>query len=413
MKTRTDPLALENALDALDDYARRERNGRFAKALGAVRAALDLTAREKNKLAAEVAALQNTILRLQTGRRNSREAFDRHKSIFEKFRAAILACQRMKSLSDLPDLLDQLKDTLGVPEIGLILSSEEYAEFAPPGVRTRSTAAMARELLYLRGGKTPPEAAFSPFLGRVRDIPCPEFFFGGDLLSLDQRILAGSCFISPLKDKYRPERLTAVLSFFDSDPKRYAPEKVTHFLDLFCESLAGAVLDVKNHDKITRESILDELTGIHNRTYFNRHAPRLFQFAERKGFPMSLLFVDLDRFKAVNDALGHEAGDKVISAAALRIKDITRKYDVFVRLGGDEFVILAPDTDLAEAETLAARIRRDVQALSIEECCGASTELSISASVGIAKYRPGMAPEDLIREADGRMYEEKRGGAAS
>ncbi len=412
MKTKTDPNALADALAALDGRARRERDGRFSASIDAIRAALDLASQEKAELSSEIAALKENIRRLQTGRRSSREAFDRHKNIFEKFRAAILACQRMKTLADLPGLLDQLRDVLGLPEIGLVLSSEEYAEFAPPGLRTRSAAAITRELLFLRGGKAPPETVFTPFLGRVRDIPCPEFFFGGDPFSFDQRIHAGSCFISPLKDKYRPERLTGVLSFFDADPDRYAPEKVTHFLDLFCESLAGAVLDVKNHDKITRETVLDELTGIHNRAYFNRHAPRLFQFAERKGFPMSLLFVDLDRFKAVNDALGHEAGDKVLSAAATRIKDITRKYDVFVRLGGDEFVILAPDTDLDEAEILAERIRRDVEALSLEECCGVATELSISASVGIAKYRQGMVPEDLIREADGRMYEEKRGAAA-
>lgn len=413
MKTKTDHIALTDALDALRDAALRQSDGRFAGALDAVQAALDLAAREKAGLSDEIAALKDKIQRLQTGRRSSREAFDRHKNIFEKFRVAILACQRMKTLADLPGLLDSLKVVLGVPEIGLVLSSEEYAEYAPPDVRTRSAAAITRELLFLRGGATPPEAVFSPFLGRVRDIPCPEFFFGGDPFSFDQRIHAGSCFISPLKDKYRPERLTGVLSFFDADPERYAPEKVTHFLDLFCESLAGAVLDVKNHDKISRETVLDELTGIHNRTYFNRHAPRLFQFAERKGFPMSLLFVDLDRFKAVNDSLGHEAGDRVLSAAAARIKDITRKYDVFVRLGGDEFVILAPDTDLDEAETLAARIRRDIDSLSLKECCDVSTELSISASVGIAKYQPGMLPEDLIREADSRMYKEKRGGAAS
>ncbi len=354
----------------------------------------------------QVQALRTALSRVKDARRASRQAFDRHLGVFEKFREAIAACQRMKSLDDLPDALPLLKAILDLPHLGLVLCEEEFGEFVPQGVATAPASVIARELSRLPGGPDAVIAQKPPYLGLIGAVPSPDFFLGAPP---DAPLREGSCLIRPLRDKYRPKRLTGAVSFADPDPGRYAPEKATHFLELFCETLSGVLQDVKNHDRIVREAVRDELTGTHNRTYFNRHAAKLLQFAERKGLPACLLFIDLDRFKAVNDALGHEAGDRALAAAAGRIGGMVRKYDLFARLGGDEFVILSPGASVGDATALAARIRREIEALSLADCCGVDTTLSISASAGVAAWSPGMSPEELIRLADERMYAAKRG----
>jgi diguanylate cyclase (GGDEF)-like protein len=135
----------------------------------------------------------------------------------------------------------------------------------------------------------------------------------------------------------------------------------------------------------------------------------MLEFSGRKGFPVCALFIDLDRFKAINDTLGHEAGDRVLAAVATRLKNVMRRYDIFARLGGDEFVAVLPDTDLPEAETLSERIRQTVAELDMAETTGFNTPLTMSASVGIARLMPGENLDDLIRRADADMYADKRG----
>jgi diguanylate cyclase (GGDEF)-like protein len=120
-----------------------------------------------------------------------------------------------------------------------------------------------------------------------------------------------------------------------------------------------------------------------------------------------LLFIDLNGFKAVNDTLGHEAGDLVLVGVAQAIRAMVRKYDIFVRMGGDEFVILLPDTDRDMAAIFTQRLRQTLAGIDVSALSGLATELSISASVGVSRHQPGQSLDDLIRSADLRMYEEK------
>jgi diguanylate cyclase (GGDEF)-like protein len=142
----------------------------------------------------------------------------------------------------------------------------------------------------------------------------------------------------------------------------------------------------------------DPLTGLANRTVLTREM-------ERSG-PVAVLYLDLDGFKEVNDAHGHEAGDLVLSVVAQRLSAAVRSTDLVVRLGGDEFVLFCPFLPQSEAIRLAERILRDVA----EPIVFHGTPLDIGASVGIAAYGDTEPGRDVLRHADMAMYEAKRQG---
>jgi two-component system cell cycle response regulator len=109
-------------------------------------------------------------------------------------------------------------------------------------------------------------------------------------------------------------------------------------------------------------AILDPLTGLHNRRYMASHLATLFEDASERGKPLSVLLIDIDHFKAVNDSYGHDAGDAVLREFATRIRRNTRGIDLACRLGGEEFVVVMPDCDLAKAYQVGERLRQCIAA---------------------------------------------------
>ncbi|WP_266096313.1 putative bifunctional diguanylate cyclase/phosphodiesterase [Rubrobacter tropicus] len=128
--------------------------------------------------------------------------------------------------------------------------------------------------------------------------------------------------------------------------------------------------------------------------------------AERSGVPLALVFVDLDRFKAVNDTFGHDCGDALLREVARRIRDRVRESDTVARLGGDEFALILEN--LSEAED-AARVAQDVQRRLLEPVLLAGDQIPVSASMGIALW-PASGRERLLKDADAAMYRAKRQG---
>lgn len=149
----------------------------------------------------------------------------------------------------------------------------------------------------------------------------------------------------------------------------------------------------------------DELTGLPNRAYFEEQVEQAIERAVRHGTPVTVLFVDLDRFKQANDTFGHDAGDRVLQIVASRLAAETRGGDVVARIGGDEFALMLWDTPESHAMIAAERIRVAVE-FPIELDLG----MSISASIGLAALRPGERFQELVRRADLAMYEAKRRG---
>ena len=154
----------------------------------------------------------------------------------------------------------------------------------------------------------------------------------------------------------------------------------------------------------------DQLTGLANRNLLRERLSHTLASAERSGRAMSLIFLDLDGFKRINDDLGHRVGDGVLQTVATRINDVVREADIVGRFGGDEFLIVCEDATADAAGLIAARVvdavRQPIDDLDLG--------YSVTASVGIASYSPGAASaptnDSLVRLADAAMYQSKNAG---
>jgi diguanylate cyclase (GGDEF)-like protein/PAS domain S-box-containing protein len=174
------------------------------------------------------------------------------------------------------------------------------------------------------------------------------------------------------------------------------------------DSWYAAGKDVTDRVWLERQALHDPLTGLPNRLLLMDRARQALARLHRSDTVVALLFIDLDKFKAVNDSLGHEVGDALLRSVSERLAELMRDSDTVARLGGDEFVILAEEIEGdGEAVALAERV---LDALDRPFSLG-SADVSILASVGIAvSRRPDADPEAMLREADVAMYRAKDGG---
>lgn len=157
-------------------------------------------------------------------------------------------------------------------------------------------------------------------------------------------------------------------------------------------------------------AITDGLTGLHNRRYLERHLAGLVDQAAQRQRPLSVLLLDIDFFKSVNDTHGHDAGDDVLREFSRRVRRTVRSMDLVCRLGGEEFVVVMPDTESRIAEMVGERIRERIaaQPFLIE---GGERQLAVTVSIGLsARSGRGDTPETLLRRADEALYRAKREG---
>ncbi|HZG36779.1 MAG TPA: sensor domain-containing diguanylate cyclase [Gaiellaceae bacterium] len=149
---------------------------------------------------------------------------------------------------------------------------------------------------------------------------------------------------------------------------------------------------------------LDALTGLHNRRFFHETLAREVARAKRYDRSLALLVLDLDNFKAVNDRVGHLAGDAVLAEAAERVRDVVRTADVACRVGGDEFAVILPESTLVDAELLYRRLSAAVSARPV------GAEASLHLSAGVTELRPEDDATVLFQRADEALYRAKDAG---
>jgi diguanylate cyclase (GGDEF)-like protein len=159
------------------------------------------------------------------------------------------------------------------------------------------------------------------------------------------------------------------------------------------------------NETISRLAATDELTELFNRRYFNERLAAGISAARRHDYPLSMIMIDLDHFKVVNDTFGHNEGDKVLRAFADLLREMIRVEDVAARWGGEEFIIILPHTSSDAAAALAERIR-----IAFEQQSGCVTQISLSASFGVVQLHDTDDAEALIRRADDALYQAKHEG---
>ncbi len=157
-------------------------------------------------------------------------------------------------------------------------------------------------------------------------------------------------------------------------------------------------------------AVTDALTGLHNRRYMAGQLQALVQRANLGGDGVSVLVLDIDHFKSVNDGFGHDAGDEVLQEFAVRLATNVRAVDLPCRFGGEEFVVVMPGTSLEDAGRIAERIRRDVGSAPFR-VMGGQELINVTISIGVAAtLGAGDTPEALLKRADEGVYEAKAAG---
>src|ERR1700677_501485 len=200
------------------------------------------------------------------------------------------------------------------------------------------------------------------------------------------------------------ETLLGVLNVESLDENAFAPQDVL-ILNTLADLLATALHNSFVFQKLQQQSVTDGLTGIKTRRFFWEALSSEWKRASRSGRPFSVVLVDLDKFKEVNDSLGHLEGDLVLARVGRLLEQKCRQSNVVARYGGDEFIILMPETGIEQAQVLAERLRLWVATDPMLE------EHHITGSFGVASFPVhGFSMEDLIRVADAGMYVAKHAG---
>ncbi len=173
--------------------------------------------------------------------------------------------------------------------------------------------------------------------------------------------------------------------------------------------LSGANIEAAYHEEIYRTSIMDALTGVHNKRYFLEFLEREQAAAVRYNLPLSLVMFDIDFFKKVNDTYGHLAGDAVLAEVGKRIRPRMRREDLVARYGGEEFACVLTKTDVFGARNFAEALRT---LISSQPFVFQDKQLPVTISLGVASPVATTAtpPVELIRIADENLYAAKRGG---
>jgi diguanylate cyclase (GGDEF)-like protein len=200
----------------------------------------------------------------------------------------------------------------------------------------------------------------------------------------------------------------AVLALYGRAEGMFHPTDVDSVWQFVTRAGVG-IENVIRHQEAQRRSITDGLTGVWNRRYFEMRMREELERSVRHSHAFSVLMVDLDNFKEVNDRFGHRSGDEVLVEVARRMTESTRELDTCARYGGEEFVLLLPETDSEGARFAANKLRRAISSKPIRVTDVG--DLAVTVSVGVASYpEHGNLLAEVMEKADNALYSAKRTG---
>lgn len=213
-----------------------------------------------------------------------------------------------------------------------------------------------------------------------------------------------NCAIVPLICQ---DRVVGVLNLSDKmDCDRFRSGDIA-LIELFSQLVGASIGNIKLFEKIQRQATTDGLTGLVNhRTFYEILEKELWR-SRRYGGRISLIMVDVDNLKNINDAYGHRAGDKAIREISRRIKECIRQIDTAARYGGDEFAVILLNTSLEDAIIVAQRM---VDAVANSQTTWQKEQIPLSISVGLGQYDAETTPEDITSRSDQALYLAKQAG---
>ena len=228
--------------------------------------------------------------------------------------------------------------------------------------------------------------------------------------------------------RYQNQREDIQLEFGDTDSHSYTYKlillrknlgEVSFFrkqpftkseLDQLDKLVAALLYPVRNsllYKRAVETAYRDPLTDLHNRAAMENAFDQELDFANRHGLPMTVLMVDLDKFKQVNDQYSHIAGDTVLKSVADKMRENVRRSDVIFRFGGEEFLIMLRNTDVAGASLIANRIRVAIENMV---CYHQEQEIRVTTSIGLSKLQPDDTKYSLLERVDKALYKAKDQG---
>jgi diguanylate cyclase (GGDEF)-like protein len=224
--------------------------------------------------------------------------------------------------------------------------------------------------------------------------------YGSEELSQNGSLIHSGVAVPLLRED---EQLGFLTIFTRSGGRSFSEDDVQELEQLALRA-GPAIENARRFREARQLADLDALTGLHNRRYFHETLAREVSRAQRYNRSLALIVFDLDDFKAINDRIGHLAGDAVLADAAERVRDSVRSADIACRVGGDEFAVILPESTLADADQLYRRIHQSVSSRPI------SQEGRLFLSAGVTDLRPEDDAVAFFERADDALYRAKEAG---
>lgn len=213
----------------------------------------------------------------------------------------------------------------------------------------------------------------------------------------------------------RDNHIIGTLNIASGDVSRFIQGAATDFLEHLATILAVCIENAINHEKVRLLGLIDPLTGVHNRRYFEQRLHEEIDSHLRQGNDLAFLIIDLDHFKAINDSCGHPVGDVVLQEVSTLIRMQLRLSDILARFGGEEFVVLISDSDKQTVYDIAERIRSAITAHSEFSKMGLPNPVTVSIGMCMLPDDPAQnsiekIAAQLLKRADEALYQSKQQG---
>jgi len=322
---------------------------------------------------------------------------------FDQLERRLIGARSLVELIGL--LLDDYKAAFGIEYVSLALVDPEYeiaralesAEASRPAGLLLLASPRQLEMLYRRQLTTGLAAFDNALHGRLFEAP------------------AGAVASVALLPLVRQGQLIGSLHLGSAHAERYAADVGTDFLERLASVVAICLESTLAQERLKWVGLTDSLTGVHNRRYFEHRCQVEISQALRHKQPLACMFLDIDKFKRINDKHGHQTGDSVLRGVARLIQAQLRSSDTVARYGGEEFVVLLPQTAGHHALDIAERIRQAIAAQPFHSEAGEAMQASISIGLAMlplaeaAGHQENFA-ENLVSTADKALYQAKHTG---